>query len=80
MGTMFTRILTEPERKAIGKYLKANGKKEVQVRKAVYRAKRYLPQIKEDLELLERLVTAYESHTKKRKKRPLESIAAAKKI
>jgi hypothetical protein len=65
MGTMFTRILTEPERKAIGKYLKADGKKEVQVRKAVYRARRYLPQIKADLDLLEKLVAAYESHVKK---------------
>ena len=60
MGTMFTRILTESERKAIRGYLKKDGPREVAVRKAVYRAKRYLPQIKRDLELLENLLETYE--------------------
>jgi len=57
---MFTRILTEPERKAIKRYLRKDGPKEVGVRKAVYRAKRYLPQIRADLELLEKLLETYE--------------------
>jgi len=67
MGTMYTRILTEPERNAINKYLRKDGTKEIQVRKAVYRAKRYLPQIRKDLELLEKLVETYE-RTKKAKR------------
>ena len=64
MGTMYTRILTEPERNAINKYLRKDGTKEIQVRKAVYRAKRYLPRIRKDLELLQRLLETYQKPKK----------------
>ena len=63
---MFTRILTEVERKHIAKYLKQDGAKEIYVRKIAYGARKNLPRIKADLELLERLLTTYE-HEKKAK-------------
>jgi len=56
---MFTRILTDVERKYVVKYLQRDGEKVVQVRKVVSGARRHLPKIKEDLELLERLLQAY---------------------
>jgi len=62
---MFSRILTEIERKRVKVYLKADGKKDVNIRQLAMRCRRHLPQIKEDLALLERLITAYESHIKK---------------
>jgi len=62
---MFTRILTSLERRRIEAYLKADGKKDTAVRVLTTRARHHLPQIKEDLELLERLVKVYESHIRK---------------
>mgnify|MGYP001072359084 CR=1 FL=1 len=56
---MFTRILTQSERRAIEKYLKRNGEKEAAVRELVYRARKHLPQIRADLELLEKLLKTY---------------------
>jgi DNA primase catalytic subunit len=64
MGTqmyfMFTRVLTDVERRHIAKYLKQNGKKQVYVRKIVYGARKHLPQIRADIELLENLLKTYE--------------------
>jgi hypothetical protein len=57
---LFTRILTENERKSIQKYLRYDGRKEVTVRKVVYGARKHLPTIKADLELLEKLIGTYE--------------------
>ncbi len=62
---MFTRILTDLERKQTRAYLKQDGKKEVPIRKLVYRAKMYLPTIRSDLELLERLLATYTSESKR---------------
>ena len=56
---MFTRILTDVERKRIRAYLKNVGRKETPLRMIAYRAKRYLPTIRSDLELLEKLLQAY---------------------
>ena len=56
---MKTRILTDDERKYVVKYLQKDGTKVIQVRKVVSGAKKHLPRIKEDLELLERLLEAY---------------------
>lgn len=57
---MFTRILTAVERAHIRKYLRSDGEKEIGVRKIVYGARKHLTQIRSDIELLERLLTAYE--------------------
>jgi hypothetical protein len=57
---MFTRILTDLERKRLRAYLKADGKKSSVVRSLSSRARRYLPQIEEDLRLLRELLETYE--------------------
>jgi hypothetical protein len=62
---MNPKILTELERKKVKTYLKADGERDVHVRQLVFLARRSLSQIKQDLELLERLVSAYDSHIKK---------------
>jgi hypothetical protein len=56
---MFTRILTDFERKHIRAYLRQDGEKKIQVRKVVYGARKHLPTIRSDLELLEELLRAY---------------------
>jgi len=56
---MFTRILTDVERKRIRAYLKKDGRKETPLRMIAYRAKRHLPTIHSDVELLEKLLQAY---------------------
>jgi len=56
---MFTRILTDAERKRIRSYLRQNGEKEVLIRQLVSRARRQIPVIKADLDLLEKLLVVY---------------------
>jgi hypothetical protein len=56
---LFTRILTDIERRNIRSYLRQNGAKEVAIRKLVYGTKKHLPTIKADLELLEKLLATY---------------------
>ena len=56
---MYTRILTDQERRHVLKFVQKDGRKVIQVRKVVSGAKRHLPKIKEDLELLERLLDTY---------------------
>jgi hypothetical protein len=58
---MFTRILTDVERKHIVKYLQRDGEKVIQVRKVVSGAKKHLPQIKADLAMLDKLLEVYTS-------------------
>ena len=60
---MYTRILTDVERRYVRKYIQRDGKKLIQVRKVVSGAKRHLPKIKEDLELLEKLLDTYSRKT-----------------
>jgi len=62
---MFQRLLTDLERKRIRSYLKADGERDDAIRTLVSRMKHHGPKIREDLELLERLVKVYESHVKK---------------
>ena len=57
---MFTRILTDIERKHIVRYLRQDGEKQIYIRKIVYGARKNLPTIHEDLALLERLLETYQ--------------------
>ena len=57
---MFTRILTDLERRRINAYLRQDGEKEAPIRKIANRARSHMPKIKEDLELLEKLLATYE--------------------
>jgi len=57
---MFTRVLTDLERKRVRAYLHADGERESVIRALASRARRYLPQIKKDVEVLERLMRTYE--------------------
>jgi hypothetical protein len=59
---MFTRILTEFERKQIRAYLKRDGTKDVVIRMLVSRYRRDKQTIFDDIELLDRLVSTYEKH------------------
>ena len=62
---MFTRILTDLERKRVRTFLRADGERESVIRALASRARRHIPQIRKDLELLEGLLATYEK-TKKR--------------
>lgn len=60
---MFHRILTTFERKRIRAFLengRGNGDKDVNVRTLVFLTKRHVQTIRADLELLEKLLEAYE--------------------
>jgi predicted RNA-binding protein YlqC (UPF0109 family) len=57
---MFTRILTAKERKRIQAYLGRDGERITAVRQLVSRAKRNLPQINQDIDLLQKLISTYE--------------------
>jgi hypothetical protein len=61
---MYSRILTDVERKRVKKYLKTDGRRDSTIRIYVWRAKHYKPQIQSDLTLLEELVTKYEETRK----------------
>jgi hypothetical protein len=56
---LFTRILTDVERRKIKVWLERDGEREVAVRKIAYLGKRDLPRIKSDLTLLERFLATY---------------------
>jgi len=60
---MFTRILTDLERRRIRSYLKADGVKDSAMRKIASRAKEYMPEIRSDLDLLDRLLTTYQKES-----------------
>ena len=61
---MYQRILTDLERRQAKAYLKQDGDKTLNIRVLVQRGRTHLPQIKQDLELLQRLLETYE-RTKK---------------
>ena len=61
---MFTRVLTELERKQARAYLKQDGEKTLNIRVLAIRAKKFLPQIEEDTRLLKQLVQTYEREKK----------------
>jgi hypothetical protein len=62
---MYPRILTGLERKQAKAYLKQDGERTLNIQVLVSRARNFTPQIKGDLDLLEKLVAAYDSHIKK---------------
>lgn len=55
-------ILTSLERKRIEKYLKADGEKDVNIRQLVRGYRLHVARLKEDLALLEKLLTHYQQH------------------
>jgi hypothetical protein len=57
---LFTRILTDVERRKIKAWLEKDGEREVAVRKIAYLGKRDLPRIKSDVILLEKFLVTYE--------------------
>jgi len=57
---MRSRILTDLERKQARAYIKQDGERTLNVQVLVSRVRNYLPQIKADLELLEKLLETYE--------------------
>jgi hypothetical protein len=57
---MFTRILTDLERRRINAYLRQDGEKEAPIRKIANRARNHVPTIKADLDLLEKLLQTYQ--------------------
>jgi len=57
---MFTRILTDLERRRIRAYLKVDGEKESAIRTIATRANQFLPRIEQDIELLKALLGTYE--------------------
>jgi hypothetical protein len=62
---MFTRILTDLERRRIKTYLKQDGEREAPIRKLVNRGRTYLPQIEADLALVKELLGSYERNKTK---------------
>jgi hypothetical protein len=56
---MHPRILSSLEEKRIRAYLKRDGEKEVPVRNIASRAKKFMPAIRRDLDLLEKLLATY---------------------
>jgi hypothetical protein len=66
---MYTRILTRTEREKIKTYLQMDGERDSTIRSFVSRARRYENQLKQDLRLLERLVTVYERQTRSKAQR-----------
>jgi len=64
---MHPRILSPLEERQIRAFLKQDGEKNLNMRVLASRARKNLPKIKEDLELLDRLLTTYENETKKGK-------------
>ena len=56
---MHTRILSNLEEKQIHTYLKQGGEKNLNMRVLVSRFRKVLPQIRSDLELVEKLLTSY---------------------
>jgi hypothetical protein len=56
---MFSRVLTAVERKKIKSYLAQDGEKGGHIRVIATRAKQFVPTIKSDLDLLEKLLETY---------------------
>jgi len=56
---MRASILTDLERKQAKLYVKQDGHRTVNIRVLTIRGQRYLPQLREDLELLQQVLEAY---------------------
>ncbi|MCJ7505583.1 hypothetical protein MUP05_03805 [Candidatus Bathyarchaeota archaeon] len=62
---MFTRILTEKERRHMRAFIKADGEKATFMTVLATRCRKHVPQIRKDLALIEEFMTHYEPHVKK---------------
>ena len=62
---MYTRILTDLERRQAKAYLKQDGERTLNIQVLVARGRKHLPQIRSDLKDLEKLLEAYERNTTK---------------
>jgi len=62
---MFTRVLTDLERRQVKDFLKHNGRRTPAIQVIVCRARKYLPSINTDVQLLERLIQAYDISKKR---------------
>lgn len=58
---MFTRILTHLERRRIREYLKADGERDTAIQNLIYRTRKHLPTIRQDIDLLEKLARKYDT-------------------
>jgi hypothetical protein len=56
---VYTRILTDLERRQAKAYLKQDGARTLNIQVLVARGRKYMPLIRSDLELLEKLLEAY---------------------
>jgi len=61
---MHPRILSPLEERQIKAFLKQDGEKDVNMRVLAYLAKKNLPRIRADLELLEKLLQTYQKEAK----------------
>jgi hypothetical protein len=62
---MRASILTELERKQAKLYVKQDGHRTVNIRVLTIRGQRYLPKLKEDLELLQQVLDTHERNKTK---------------
>jgi hypothetical protein len=62
---MFTRILTDLERRQAKTYLKQDGERTLNIKILALRARKHLPQIEADLALVKELLSAYERNKTK---------------
>ena len=63
---MRSHVLTELERKQARAYIRQNGERTLNVQVLVSRVRSYLPQIRADVALSEKLLEAYERNTGER--------------
>ena len=61
---MFTRILTDKERKRIQAYLRADGERTSAIRTILTRGKQFLPRIEQDIVMIRELMERYEAAKK----------------
>jgi hypothetical protein len=62
---MFTRVLTDLERRQAKDFLKHNGGRTPSIQVIVSRARKYLPSINSDVQLLERVIQTYDASKKR---------------
>jgi hypothetical protein len=67
---MRASILTDLERRQAKAYVKQDGHRTVNVRVLTIRAQRYLPRIKEDVELLQQVLDTHERNKAKSARQP----------
>jgi hypothetical protein len=63
---MHKALLSSKERRQIEAYLRQDGNKNINIRQLAFRARKYLPQIRGDMTLLEKLLSRYEKEVRDR--------------